>query len=84
MGSRRVVQTPGSTQLRGWLRRSGRSSASLAREVGVTAPAIFHWCAGNARPKHEHRLALERVTGVRAVDWFTDAERDTAFQSSAA
>jgi transcriptional regulator with XRE-family HTH domain len=81
---RRVTQTPAGAQLRDWLEGGRLSISALARRVGVAPAAVSQWLSGTARPKHQHRLALERITGILAVDWFTASERETAFPPNAA
>ncbi len=54
--SPRLVQS-----LRG---RLGLSQMALARLVGVSAPAVAHWEAGNSTPKGQNRTAL---VGLRKV-----------------
>ena len=45
-------------------KRLGMSQMALARLVGVSAPAVAHWEAGNSAPKGPHRAAL---VGLRRV-----------------
>ena len=45
-------------------RRLGLSQLALARLVGVSAPAVAHWEAGNSTPKGQNRAAL---VGLRKV-----------------
>jgi len=45
-------------------KRLGLSQMALARLVGVSAPAVAHWEAGNATPKGQNRAAL---VGLRKV-----------------
>jgi DNA-binding transcriptional regulator YiaG len=45
-------------------RRLGLSQMALARLVGVSAPAVAHWEAGNSTPKGPNRAAL---VGLRRV-----------------
>src|SRR6266704_1754572 len=45
-------------------RRLGLSQMALARLVGVSAPAVTHWEAGNATPRGQNRAAL---VGLRKV-----------------
>ena len=45
-------------------KRLGLSQMALARLVGVSAPAVAHWEAGNSTPKGQNRAAL---VGLRKV-----------------
>src|SRR6266849_5755079 len=45
-------------------KRLGLSQMALARLVGVSAPAVAHWEAGNATPRGQNRVAL---VGLRKV-----------------
>jgi len=45
-------------------RRLGLSQTALARLVGVSAPAVAHWEAGNSTPTGQNRAA---VVGLRKI-----------------
>ncbi len=45
-------------------KRLGLSQTALARLVGVSAPAVAHWEAGNATPTGQNRAA---VVGLRKM-----------------
>jgi DNA-binding transcriptional regulator YiaG len=45
-------------------KRLGLSQMALARLVGVSAPAVAHWEAGNSTPKGQNRAPL---VGLRKV-----------------
>ena len=55
--------------LQQWLRREERSASWLARRLGVSPAAVWHWLNG-AHPSLIHALAIELVTRgeVRARD----------------
>jgi DNA-binding transcriptional regulator YiaG len=50
-------------------KRLGLSQVALARLVGVSAPAVAHWEAGNSAPKGQNRahLVALRKMGKREV-----------------
>ena len=50
--------------IRSLRKRLGLSQTALARLVGVSAPAVAHWEAGNATPTGQHRAV---VMGLRKV-----------------
>ena len=55
--------------IRSLRKRLGLSQVALARLVGVSAPAVTHWEAGNSTPTGQNRAALVglRKVGKRAV-----------------
>lgn len=55
---------------------------AFADSLGVSQPTVHAWLSGESRPKHELRVALERLHGIPAVSWMTAAERVAAFGAS--
>jgi transcriptional regulator with XRE-family HTH domain len=54
------------------------SQAELARRIGVSQPTVSDWANAKIRPEAHHRQAVERVLGIPADGWMTDAERAVA------
>jgi hypothetical protein len=71
----------GQMALRTWIVDSKRSLRKIAADIRVSAPVLFAWVSGRARPEHHFRLAIERLTGVPATDWMTPEEWTIAFGS---
>lgn len=70
-------QTPGCKALRKWMEADpARTQASVAKAMGVTAPAVHHWVEGTSRPEHHLRGALRRLTGIPEEDWELPRERE--------
>src|SRR5713101_5374526 len=68
-------------------KRLGLSQMALARLVGVSAPAVAHWEAGNSSPKGQNRAALVglRKVGKREVrELLARRVRETASRVSPA
>lgn len=51
------------------------SQVQLARKLGVTQQAVSQWIRGNAKPRHEHAVTLERDFGIPADTW--DSQSDS-------
>lgn len=49
-------------------KRLGLSQTALARLVGVSAPAVAHWEAGNSIPTRQNRAAVVALRKVRKRD----------------
>lgn len=52
-----------------------RSQEKLGKILGVTQAAVSQWKLGKARPDPDLRGPLEQITGIAAVDWYTEKER---------
>jgi DNA-binding transcriptional regulator YiaG len=64
-------------------KRLGLSQSALARLVGVSAPAVAHWEAGNSEPTGQHRanlVALRRVGKREARDLLARRAEETPGQ----
>lgn len=70
-----TYDTPARTKLIKWLTGDGRNQATLARSVGVSAPAVFAWVKGQYRPTQLVRESIEELTGIVAGDWYLPEER---------
>ena len=53
--------------------------SGLAREIGVSQPTASDWVNGKSRPDAHLRAAIERLLGIKAEHWMTDAEYRVAF-----
>lgn len=62
--------------LREYLDLRGVSAITFADKVGVTAPTVYRWLAGQARPqpKAMRRVVEETRGAVTANDFYADAE----------
>ncbi len=43
----------------------------MARRLGVSADAVYHWRAGHNRPGPRPRKLLENIYGIPASGWTT-------------
>lgn len=57
----------------------GHTQTEIARTLQVRRPSVSAWVHDRARPEHHLRAALERVYGIPADDWYTDAEYKQAY-----
>lgn len=64
---------------REWMRSNGMSQAATARLFGLSSVSLYYWLTGRARPDHHHRILMERLCSIPAIDWLTDLERKIAF-----
>lgn len=70
------MRTKAQRRLAALLGQSGSvSRAAVGRRLGVTGQAVSAWARGLSRPQYWHRMALERLFGIPAVDWETNSER---------
>lgn len=46
-----------------------RTKSALARRLGVTPTAVAAWAKGDARPKLDHAVELERLYGIPVAAW---------------
>lgn len=51
-----------------------RTQTGLAKRLGVSAPSVHAWVNGDARPKLEHMLELERLYGIPVASWVEPGE----------
>jgi len=56
-----------------------RTVTGIAHEIGVSQPTVSAWLNGTTRPDAHLRAAIERVLGIKADGWMTDAEFRVAF-----
>ncbi len=52
------------------------TQTKLARELGVTQPAVYFWMRGETRPTPKLRREIQRILRIPASDWLTDEERE--------
>lgn len=52
---------------------------TIARALGVAQPSVTAWIQGQSRPEAHLREAIERLVGIEASAWMTDAEYRVAF-----
>jgi ribosome-binding protein aMBF1 (putative translation factor) len=71
-----MIDTKARKQLEAALDEPGRTQVMLARALKVSGPAVNAWVAGRTRPESHLRRALEKLLGIPALDWDTDAERE--------
>jgi len=65
--------------LRQLIADKGWSISHFAREMGVSQPSASGWVTGGSRPDAHLRLKIERLYGIKADWWMTDAEYRSAF-----
>lgn len=61
-------------RLAAWLKKEGKSQRELAEMLGIKQPSVSKWCT-TGRPDPIYREPLERLTGIEASAWLTNAER---------
>lgn len=69
--------TKATEALNAFMERYGLTGSAVALALGVTKGIVSQWRAGNSRPGHEMRLAIQRWSRgtIRALDWLTDDEQ---------
>lgn len=55
--------------------KAAHTQAGVAAAIGVTQQAVCAWGLGVARPRHEHRIAIERLLGIPVESWLDVSER---------
>lgn len=71
-----VQDTPGRQKFEEWIAAdASRSITQVATALGISQPAVSNWLRGVARPKHDYRLAIQRICAIPANDWDTDEDR---------
>lgn len=71
--------TRGAVLLPQRLKARGLSQADLTRQLGLKGGVVNRWFHGSRRPEPHLREAIERLLGIKASDWMTDAEFRVAF-----
>ena len=76
MTDKRSVQGSAPELLTLWLKDSGRSISSLARDLGVDRKAVTRWATGQHHPGADSSARLELLTGGRvpAANWISGKE----------
>ena len=59
--------------LKTWLERQTRHRAEIASEIGVSAVSLWRIAEGKQTPRPKIAVAIERVTGIPATYWATEA-----------
>lgn len=81
VGAPKLVTCIAQIALREWIASVGMTQRGFAEAIGTPHPVVNVWLTGKARPEHHFRLAIERLAGIRATDWFTPDEAAIAFGS---
>lgn len=55
-------------RLERWLTENDVTYEDLARRLGVTSPAIFHYIEGRNRPSAEKLVKLSEITGISCAE----------------
>lgn len=55
-------------RLERWLTENHVTYEDLAKRLGVTSPAIFHYIEGRNRPNAEKLVKLSEITGISCAD----------------
>lgn len=55
--------------LKGWRASTGMSQREAAEHIGIDAAKYSGFETGHKRPSIDHAALIERVTGVRVIDW---------------
>jgi transcriptional regulator with XRE-family HTH domain len=75
-----MTEVHAQAKLRGLLRPEGELTAyGVAKALSTDPEAVARWARGDTRPSPHFRSALERLYGIPADDWMTEAERTIAF-----
>jgi transcriptional regulator with XRE-family HTH domain len=78
-------KTPALAKLEKWLGAdSRRTSADLAKALGVTNAAVSQIRARKIRPSHELRVLFRLAVGIPEEDWDTEAEKSERAKREAA
>ena len=60
---------PGRARLIAWVKAERGRGVLLARELGVTPPAVCRWTRGAARPGKRHWDDIFELTGIKQTEW---------------
>lgn len=55
-------------RLERWLTENDVTYEDLAKRLGVTSPAIFHYIEGRNRPSAEKLVKLSEITGISCAE----------------
>lgn len=55
-------------RLEQWLTENDVTYEDLAKRLGVTSPAIFHYIEGRNRPNAEKLVKLSEITGISCAE----------------
>ena len=80
---KRIEAKPGDA-LRAWMKSNDWNQVDFAAELSTHQTSVSSWLTGRQRPEHHLRIAIERMTGICALDWMTPKERVIAFGKRAA
>lgn len=56
-------------RLRRWRRANRWTGRAFAGLVGCDPATLYRWEEGHARPDAEHRIQIERATGIPVAAW---------------
>lgn len=64
------------SRVRYWRKRAGLTKAELAKLVGVSEPAVYHWESDRYPPTLAHVNAVAEACGVDLRMFFSPIPRD--------
>lgn len=64
-----MVKSIGHAELRGWMSRSGRNYADIARLLGVSRPHLVYLTTGKRSPSLNLALRINTLTGIPVAAW---------------
>lgn len=59
--------------LKAWLAQQNRSRTEIAEDIGISAVSLWRIAEGKQFPSTRVALAIERVAGIPALSWASDA-----------
>lgn len=67
-------------RLEQWVTENDVTYEDLARRLGVTSPAIFHYIEGRNRPSADKLVKLSEITGIPCADLMGAIDESAAVQ----
>lgn len=61
-------------RLERWITENDVTYEDLAKRLGVTSPAIFHYIEGRNRPSAEKLVKLSEITGISCAELLSEVE----------